>query len=107
MGLDLFITKKIQSSASRYTLPHANELKVVIYNKSDFAWAEKYAALVSSFLHALSAAGMGKSKRNDSPDHRVHKSESAVGTVVADSQVYKCTVMHSVRFTTHFKQKKF
>src|ERR1700704_5629531 len=30
------------------TLPHANELKVVIYNKSDFAWAEKYAALVAS-----------------------------------------------------------
>lgn len=24
----------------------ANELKIVIYNKSDFAWAEKYAALV-------------------------------------------------------------
>jgi organic radical activating enzyme len=24
----------------------ANELKVVIFNKSDFAWAEKYAALV-------------------------------------------------------------
>jgi 7-carboxy-7-deazaguanine synthase len=29
-------------------LPEANELKVVIFNKSDFAWAEKYAALVSS-----------------------------------------------------------
>jgi len=28
-------------------LPKANELKVVIYNKSDFEWAEKYAALVS------------------------------------------------------------
>lgn len=28
-------------------LPLANELKVVIYNKSDFAWAEKYAAKVS------------------------------------------------------------
>jgi organic radical activating enzyme len=28
-------------------LPLANELKVVIFNKSDFAWAEKYAALVS------------------------------------------------------------
>lgn len=28
-------------------LPHANELKVVIFNKSDFAWAEEYAALVS------------------------------------------------------------
>src|SRR5580765_5324672 len=27
-------------------LPFANELKVVIYNKADFAWAEKYAALV-------------------------------------------------------------
>ena len=27
-------------------LPFANELKVVIYNKTDFEWAEKYAALV-------------------------------------------------------------
>ena len=29
-------------------LPLANELKVVIFNKSDFDWAEKYAAQVSS-----------------------------------------------------------
>jgi len=28
-------------------VPYANELKVVIFNKSDFAWAEKYAAFVS------------------------------------------------------------
>ena len=28
-------------------LPVANEIKVIIYNKTDFAWAEKYAALVS------------------------------------------------------------
>lgn len=28
-------------------VPHAHELKVVIFNKSDFAWAEKYAAEVS------------------------------------------------------------
>jgi len=28
-------------------LPHAHELKVVIFNKTDFAWAEKYAAQVS------------------------------------------------------------
>lgn len=28
-------------------LPKANELKVVIFNKSDFLWAEQYAALVS------------------------------------------------------------
>lgn len=28
-------------------VPHASELKVVIFNKSDFAWAEDYAAQVS------------------------------------------------------------
>ena len=28
-------------------VPHANELKVVIFNKSDFKWAEDYAAQVS------------------------------------------------------------
>ena len=28
-------------------MPKADELKVVIFNKSDFAWAEKYAAMVS------------------------------------------------------------
>lgn len=28
-------------------LPHADELKVVIFNRSDLDWAEKYAALVS------------------------------------------------------------
>ena len=27
-------------------LPLADELKVIVFNKSDFAWAEKYAALV-------------------------------------------------------------
>lgn len=29
------------------TLPHANELKVVIYNRHDFAWAEQFAPQVS------------------------------------------------------------
>jgi 7-carboxy-7-deazaguanine synthase len=28
-------------------LQKANELKIIVFNKSDFAWAEKYAALVS------------------------------------------------------------
>jgi len=28
-------------------IPLANELKIVVFNKSDFDWAEKYAALVS------------------------------------------------------------
>ncbi len=28
-------------------LPKANELKIIIFNKSDFTWAEKYAAQVS------------------------------------------------------------
>jgi 7-carboxy-7-deazaguanine synthase len=29
-------------------VPHAHELKIVVFNKSDFAWAEEYAAKVSS-----------------------------------------------------------
>lgn len=28
-------------------LPHANELKVVVFNKTDLEWAEKYAAMIS------------------------------------------------------------
>jgi 7-carboxy-7-deazaguanine synthase len=28
-------------------VPHAHELKIVVFNKSDFAWAEEYAAQVS------------------------------------------------------------
>ncbi len=28
-------------------IPLANELKIIVFNKSDFEWAEKYAALVS------------------------------------------------------------
>ena len=28
-------------------IPKANELKIVVFNKSDFDWAEKYAAMVS------------------------------------------------------------
>jgi organic radical activating enzyme len=29
-------------------VPHASELKVIVFNKSDFEWAEKYAEMVSS-----------------------------------------------------------
>ena len=29
-------------------IPFANELKIVVFNKSDFDWAEKYGAMVSS-----------------------------------------------------------
>ena len=29
-------------------IPYANELKVIVFNNSDFAWAEKYAAKVSA-----------------------------------------------------------
>ena len=38
--------KKFKAPLSEI-LPQANELKVVIFNKHDFDWAEKYAALVS------------------------------------------------------------
>jgi organic radical activating enzyme len=30
-------------------IPFAHELKIIVFNKSDFEWAEKYAALVSPF----------------------------------------------------------
>ncbi len=30
-------------------LPFANELKIIVFNKSDFGWAEEYAAKVSPF----------------------------------------------------------
>lgn len=39
--------KKFKAPLSEI-LPSANELKVVIFNKSDFDWAEEYAAKVSS-----------------------------------------------------------
>ncbi len=38
--------KKFKAPLSE-VVPQANELKIVIFNKSDFIWAEEYAALVS------------------------------------------------------------
>ncbi len=38
--------KKFKAPLSEI-LPLANELKIIIFNKSDFEWAEKYATLVS------------------------------------------------------------
>lgn len=38
--------KKFKAPLDEILIP-ANELKVVVFNKSDFGWAEKYAALVS------------------------------------------------------------
>ncbi len=42
-------------------LARANELKVVIYNKSDFEWAEKYAALVAPECKLFLQPEWGKS----------------------------------------------
>ncbi len=42
-------------------IPHTDELKVVIYNKSDFKWAEKYASLVSSNCKLYLQPEWGKS----------------------------------------------
>lgn len=39
--------KKFKAPLSEI-LPAANELKIVVYNRSDFEWAEKYATLVSA-----------------------------------------------------------
>ena len=49
-------------------VPFANELKVVIFNKSDFAWAEQYAAMVGTRLQTLPAAGMGQSRHCNAAD---------------------------------------
>ena len=39
----------------------ANELKIVVFNKSDFAWAEKWAAQVSPKCKLISTTGMEQS----------------------------------------------
>jgi len=41
--LDLPFSKKFKSPLDEI-LPLANELKIVIFNKSDFEWAENYAS---------------------------------------------------------------
>ena len=47
MGLDMFITKKFKAPLTEI-IPRANELKIVVFHKSDFDWAEKYAEQVST-----------------------------------------------------------
>lgn len=44
-------------------LPLANELKVVVYNQSDFQWAERYAALVSADCKLYLQPEWGKSEK--------------------------------------------
>lgn len=43
-------------------LPLANELKVVVYNKSDFEWAEKFASQVNSDCHLFLQPEWSKEK---------------------------------------------
>jgi len=42
------------------TVQHAHELKVVIFNKTDFAWAEKYAAQVNGYCKLYLQPEWGK-----------------------------------------------
>ena len=53
-------------------LPLANELKMVIFNKSDFDWAEKYAALVSPDCKLYLQPEWDKSADGDTYDHRLY-----------------------------------
>ena len=46
MGLDLPFPKKFKAPLPEI-LPRASELKVVIFNKTDFDWAEQWAARVA------------------------------------------------------------
>ncbi len=45
------LSPKKNSPPSTEIIPHANELKVIIYDNSDFEWAEEYANLVSRDCH--------------------------------------------------------
>ena len=49
--------------------PYADELKVVIFNKSDFEWAEKYAAQVSADCKLYLQPEWDKASANDSADY--------------------------------------
>ena len=64
-------------------LPLANELKVIVYNKSDFAWAEEYENLVP--------AACGDATR----DYPVCEGPSSLEDLPADTQVHE----HSLRNT--------
>lgn len=44
-------------------LKKANELKIIIFNKSDFLWAEKYAAEVSDFCKLYLQPEWGKAEK--------------------------------------------
>lgn len=66
-------------------LPFANELKIVVFNKSDFDWAEKYAAQVSPACKLFFATGVGKSCGDDTTNCRLYKGQSQMGTEPADS----------------------
>ena len=46
VGLDLPLTQKVQAPIAGILLK-ANELKIIVFNRSDFIWAEKYASMMS------------------------------------------------------------
>jgi organic radical activating enzyme len=53
-------------------VPLANELKIVVFNKSDFDWAEKYAALVSSSCKLFLQPEWDKAAVITPLDHRLY-----------------------------------
>jgi organic radical activating enzyme len=66
-------------------LPLANELKVVIFNKSDFAWAEKICGIGFDRLQTLFATRVGEVGNSNAIDHRLHFEKSEVGVFITDT----------------------
>ncbi|MEI2750605.1 MAG: hypothetical protein V9E88_17840 [Ferruginibacter sp.] len=66
-------------------LPVANELKVVIFNKSDFDWAEKYAAMVNANCKLYLQPEWDKAAEMTPLIIEYIKATSAVGTFFTDS----------------------
>jgi 7-carboxy-7-deazaguanine synthase len=56
-----FSPKKFKKPVSNFGLS-ADELKIIVFNKSDFEWAESYRKEVKSEMQTVSSTGMGQTR---------------------------------------------
>jgi 7-carboxy-7-deazaguanine synthase len=63
----------------------ADELKVIVYNKHDFNWAEEYGQQSEAGLQTFSSARMVQIKGDAAANHLLCKKQSALGNFVAAS----------------------
>ncbi len=92
LGLDLPLSQEIQSSPAR-AAPLADELKVVVFNKSDFAWAEQYATQTSPSCKLYLQPEW--SKAADMTPLIVDYIKDNTGAKPATAQVHQCALTPS------------